>query len=74
ASGLKVMVIPGGKRYRNEEGARELTTGADGVVNVDWATAGMYWLNATLTDAKTSMPRAKERRMSYVTTLEVLTP
>ena len=74
ASGLKVTVIPGGKRYRNDEGARELTTGADGVLSVDWPSAGMYWLNATLTDAKATAPRATERRMSYVTTLEVLTP
>ncbi len=74
ASGLKVTVIPGGKRYRNDEGARELTTGADGVLSVEWPTAGMYWLNATLTDAKATNPRATERRMSYVTTLEVLTP
>lgn len=74
AAGLKVTVIPGGKRYRNDEGARELTTGADGVLSVDWPTAGMYWLNATLTDAKATSPRATERRMSYVTTLEVLTP
>ena len=74
AAGLKVTVIPGGKRYRNEEGARELTAGADGVLSVSWPTAGMYWLNATLTDAKATTPRATERRMSYVTTLEVLTP
>ena len=74
AAGPKVAVIPGGKRYRNDEGARELVTGADGVLNVDWPTAGMYWLNATLTDAKPTTPRATERRMSYVTTLEVLTP
>ena len=74
AAGLTVTVIPGGKRYRNDEGARELTTGADGVLSVDWPTAGMYWLNATLTDAKATTPRATERRMSYVTTLEVLTP
>ncbi len=74
AAGLKVTVIPGGKRYRNDEGARELTTGADGVLSVSWPTAGMYWLNATLTDAKATTPRATERRMSYVTTLEVLTP
>ncbi|MES3084015.1 DUF4198 domain-containing protein [Sphingomonas faeni] len=74
AAGLKVTVIPGGKRYRNDEGARELTTGADGVLSVSWPTAGMYWLNATLTDAKATSPRATERRMSYVTTLEVLTP
>ncbi|HET9509605.1 MAG TPA: DUF4198 domain-containing protein, partial [Sphingomonas sp.] len=52
ASGLKVTVVPGGKRYRDAEGARELTTGADGVVAVDWPAAGMYWLNATYQDAK----------------------
>ena len=74
APGLKVTVIPGGKRYRNDEGARELSTGADGVLSITWPAAGMYWLNATLTDAKATTPRATERRMSYVTTLEVLTP
>jgi hypothetical protein len=74
AAGLKVTVIPGGKRYRNDEGAMTLTTGADGVVSVTWPTAGMYWLNAIATDGKTKTPRATERRMSYTTTLEVLTP
>ncbi|MBM6576534.1 DUF4198 domain-containing protein [Microvirga sp. SRT01] len=74
AANLKVTVIPGGKRYRDAEGAMELTTGADGVLSVTWPSAGMYWLNATATDAKTMTPRATQRRMSYVTTLEVLTP
>ncbi len=74
APGLKVTVIPGGKRYRDAEGAMELTTGADGVLSVTWPTAGMYWLNATATDAKSTTPRVTERRMSYVTTLEVMTP
>jgi len=74
APGLKVTVIPGGKRYRNAEGAVELTTGNDGVVTVNWPNAGMYWLNATATDARVSNPRATERRMSYTTTLEVMTP
>ncbi|KQN93010.1 nickel uptake transporter family protein [Sphingomonas sp. Leaf231] len=74
APGLKVTVVPGGKRYRDAEGARELTTGADGVVAVEWPTAGMYWLNATATDAKATVPRATQRRMSYTTTLEVMTP
>lgn len=74
AANLKVTVIPGGKRYRNDEGAMNLTTGADGMLTVTWPTAGMYWLNATATDAKTTVPRATERRMSYITTLEVLTP
>lgn len=74
ASGLKVTVVPGGKRYRDAEGARELTTGADGVLAVDWPAAGMYWLNATYQDAKATTPRATGRRMSYTTTLEVMTP
>ena len=74
APGLKVAVVPGGKRYRNDEAAMALTTGADGMVRVKWPAAGMYWLNATASDAKTSTPRATERRMSYSTTLEVMTP
>lgn len=74
APGLKVTIVPGGKRYRDAEGLMELTTDREGVVGVTWPTAGMYWLNAVATDAKTSVPRATERRMSYVTTLEVLTP
>ncbi|QQV76768.1 DUF4198 domain-containing protein [Sphingomonas aliaeris] len=74
AAGLKVTVIPGGKRYRNDEGAVELTTGADGMLDVKWPTAGMYWLNATATDDKATTPRATQRRMSYTTTVEVMTP
>ncbi|MFD1033495.1 DUF4198 domain-containing protein [Sphingomonas hankookensis] len=74
APGLKVTVVPGGKRYRNAEGARELTTGADGVLTVDWPAAGMYWLSASQEDAKPTVTRATGRRMGYVTTLEVMTP
>ena len=74
APNLKVTVIPGGKRYRNDEGAMNLTTGADGLLSVKWPGAGMYWLNAVASDAKTTVPRATERRMSYATTLEVMTP
>jgi uncharacterized GH25 family protein len=74
AAGLKVEVIPGGKRYRNAEGGMTLTTGADGVLAVTWPAAGMYWLNATMTDGKASQPRVSERRLGYTTTLEVMTP
>lgn len=74
APNLKVTVVPGGKRYRDAEGARELTTGADGVLSVDWPEAGMYWLNTTHEDRGASAPRATGRRMSYTTTLEVMTP
>jgi hypothetical protein len=74
ASALKVTVVPGGKRYRDAEGARELTTGADGALSVDWPEAGMYWLNATVEDDKPSVARATKRRLAYTTTLEVMTP
>ena len=37
-----------------------------------WPAPGMYWLEATLQDEKTSVPQAKQRRVSYVATFEVL--
>lgn len=74
AAGVKVTVVPGGKKYRQAEEAQELTTGADGVLKVKWPVAGMYWLSANATDNKVSEPRATERRMSFTTTLEVVAP
>lgn len=74
APGLKVSVIPGGKRYRDAEGGMDLTTAADGTLSVKWPSAGMYWLSATATDNRATMPRATERRLTYTTTLEVMTP
>ncbi len=74
AAGVKVSVVPGGKKYRAAEEAQELTTGADGVLNVKWPVAGMYWLSANLTDNRPSEARATERRLSFTTTLEVVAP
>lgn len=74
AANLKVTFVPGGKRLRDSEGAFDLTTGADGTVSVKWPMAGFYWVNASLTDDKTTMPRATQRRLSYTTTLEVSAP
>ena len=74
AAGIKVTVIPGGKRYRDAEGAVDLTTGKDGVLAYKWPGAGMFWLNAVATDKVVSNPKATERRMSYATTLEVMAP
>ena len=74
AAGLKLTIVPGGKRYRNAEGAYEVTTAADGVATINWPTAGMYWVNATLTDNHPANPRATERRLGYTTTVEVMTP
>ncbi len=74
AAGLTVTVVPGGKRYRNDDGARDFTTGADGVAALDWPAAGLYWINTSKTDDKPSEPKATQRRMSYTTTVEVLLP
>lgn len=74
ASGLKVTVVPGGKRYRNDDGARDFIAGPDGLVAIDWPAAGLYWINASLTDDEPSEPKASQRRLSYTTTVEVLLP
>jgi hypothetical protein len=41
---------------------------------VNWPTPGMYWLEATLRDDKTGAANLKQRRASYIATLEVLPP
>ncbi|WP_375288839.1 DUF4198 domain-containing protein [Sphingomonas sp.] len=74
AAGVKVTVVPGGKKFRSAEGAQELTTGADGSVKVSWPVPGFYWISASLTDARATTPRATGRRMSYTTTVEVPAP
>lgn len=74
APGLKVTLVPGGKRFRDAEGAQELTTGADGTIDVKWPLPGFYWLNVSAADANASTPNATQRRMSYTTTLEVPAP
>lgn len=74
AAGLKITVVPGGKRYRNDDGARDFTTAADGVASIDWPAPGMYWINTSQTDDKVSEPRATQRRTSYTTVVEVLLP
>lgn len=74
AAGVKVTLVPGGKKYREAEHAQELTTGADGMVRVKWPVAGMYWMSATTEDAKPSDKRASARRMTFGSTLEVVAP
>jgi len=74
AAGLKVTLIPGGKRYRDAEGGFEVVTDKDGVALVNWPSAGMFWMNATASDNHAATPRATERRMSYTATLEVMAP
>lgn len=72
AAGLEIEIIRGGTRYRNTQDELKVTTAADGSFKVTWPEAGMYWLEASATDAKTSVPQAKQRRLMYVATMEVL--
>lgn len=74
AAGLKVAVVPGGIRYRDKVNEMDLVTDAKGEVSINWPTPGFYWLNASATDTNVSVPQATERRLGYVTTLEVMAP
>lgn len=74
AAGLKVEVTPGGRRFREADGAQEFTADANGEVIVKWPIAGFYYLTASAQDNKPTEARATKRRMSYVATLEVLAP
>jgi uncharacterized GH25 family protein len=72
AAGVEVEIIRGGTRYRNAQDEIKVTTDANGEFSVTWPEPGMYWLDASTQDDKVSMPQAKQRRLGYVATLEVL--
>lgn len=72
AANLEILVMAGGTRYRNEQEEQKLKTDANGELSIDWPTPGMYWLESTLEDQKTSSKPAQRRRLSYVATFEVL--
>lgn len=72
ASDIKVSAIAGATRYRNAQDGFDVTTGKDGKFTLAWPHAGMYWINASTQDDKTSVKQAKQRRLSYTATLEVL--
>ncbi|OCC24164.1 ABC transporter permease [Croceicoccus estronivorus] len=74
AAGLKVVVTPGGSRYRNSLDQIALETNAAGEVSITWPQPGMYWLEAEAEDGNSTIPGATERRLGYVSTLEVMTP
>lgn len=72
AANLKVAAINGATRYRNAPDQMDTTTDKDGKFSFTWPTAGMYWVNASSEDDKTSLKEAKLRRLGYTATLEVL--
>ena len=72
AANLEVEVVPGGTRYRDKQNESKYTTDKDGQIFMTWEEPGMYWLEASLQDDKSSVKQAKSRRASYVATFEVL--
>lgn len=72
AANLKVVAINGATRYRNAQDEMDTTTDSDGKFSFTWPAAGMYWVNASTEDDRTSVKEAKNRRLAYTATLEVL--
>jgi uncharacterized GH25 family protein len=72
ASGVAVVVVPGGTRYRNAQDQIDVVTDANGAFSVTWPAPGMYWLHASSEGGKPSEPKAGSRRAAYTATLEVL--
>lgn len=72
AAGVKVEIVRGGIRYRNQLGDTTVTTDDNGVFKYTWPEPGMYWLEASVEDDKATIKEAKERRAGYAVTLEVL--
>ncbi|MBN8726868.1 MAG: DUF4198 domain-containing protein [Xanthomonadales bacterium] len=72
AANVEVHVLAGGTRYRDRQDEILATTDADGAFSVTFPAPGLYWLNASVSDAKPASKDAKARRASYTATLEVL--
>ena len=72
AKDLEVTVTAGNTQYRDKLQETKIKTDAKGQFTVTWPNAGMYWLDANTKDDKTTVPQAKERRLSYAATLEVM--
>lgn len=71
AAGAAVSVLPGGMRYRDSQGAIEVTADEEGTVAITWPRAGMYFLEAEYRDDRAQSP-ATVRRGAYSATFEVL--
>ncbi|PAL02909.1 ABC transporter permease, partial [Staphylococcus hominis] len=65
-------ITRGGTRYRNAQEEIKVTSDKKGESSGTWPEAGMYWLETSSEDKKTTLKQAKTRRLNYVATLEVL--
>jgi uncharacterized GH25 family protein len=72
AKDLEVTVTAGNTQYRDKLAEVKVKTDDKGQFSVTWPAAGMYWIDANTKDNKTTVPQAKERRLSYAATVEVM--
>lgn len=70
--GLQIELVRGGTRYRDAQEELQATTDANGVFKVRWPQPGMYWMEISSSDDRTSVPQARQRRLNYAATFEVL--
>lgn len=72
AANVEVEIVRGGTRYRDDTGAFHAKTDRTGKFEATWPEPGMYWLNASVEDAGSTVKGAEGRVASYTATLEVL--
>jgi len=72
AANVEIDVVPGGVRYRDKTLATKVKADGEGKFSLKLETPGMYWIGASVTDKKTTVAKATERRASYAATLEVM--
>lgn len=71
AAGVKLAIVKGNTRYRNDQNQIDAVTDAEGYVSITWPEAGLYLLEAEFEDDKAEAP-ATTRTGSYGATFAVL--
>ncbi|MBU2870922.1 DUF4198 domain-containing protein [Colwellia sp. E2M01] len=69
-AGVKLAIVKGGTRYRNDQKQIDVVTDAKGYANITWPEAGMYLIEAEYKDNKATAP-ATIRTGSYSATFAV---
>lgn len=73
AANVKVTVIKGDDRYRNEAGEITVTTDDSGAFHITWPEAGRFWLTASSDGGTREIAGIQAKgRSSYTATFEVL--
>ena len=72
ATGVAMEMVPGGTRHRDSQDNWTVISDDKGMLSITWPAAGRYYLEAASTDDKVSNPKADQRRLQYLGTVEVL--